>query len=297
MAMKKTMGWGLAALTIIGGGAASLLRAAADAQTSEDFKSIDIQGVPHPAIRGDKPEDVPGLNAKEPILQYLVQNMDLSSPGDKLLANPPLLLPPRVASDFVAAPWHRLLVAPPVMDLGASEPLASEIAQWNLTVTDDRGAVFRTIKGRGDLPAHVAWDGLGDSGEPLRVGHAYSCALLALDKAGIPSSLSSKTVRLVGYIDQRQKITISLDNAALFAGSASLSDEGQSAMREVRDRLRDYDRKSIQVEVHGRDAELARQQAEAIRDQLAQALRLEREAIVARGLPADDYLRTEIRAR
>jgi hypothetical protein len=208
-----------------------------------------------------------------------------------------MLLPSRVTSDLVAAPWHRLLVAPPVMDLGVSDSLGSEIALWNLTVTDDRGAVFRTIKGRGGLPAHVEWDGLGDSGEPLRVGHAYSCALLALDKAGIPDSLSSKTVRLVGFVDQRQKITIFLDPAALFAGSSSLSDEGQSVMREVRDRLRDYDRKSIQVEVFGRDAELARQQAEAIRDQLAQGLRLDREAIVARSLPADDYLRTEIRAR
>jgi hypothetical protein len=190
-----------------------------------------------------------------------------------------------------------MLAAPPVMEMGVAQSAGADAAQWNLTVTDDRGSVFRTIKGKGGLPDRVAWDGLGDSGEPLRVGHSYSCALLALDSTGVPSSLSSKTVRLAGYIDARRGISILLDTAVLFAGSAALSPEGRDLVREVRDRLRDDDRRSIQVEVHGRDAELARQQAEAVRDRLAQSLRLEREAVAARGLVEDDYLRTEIRAR
>ena len=288
--MKTRMGWVLAALAVVPMGWAAGVSQSADA-----LKSIDIKGVARPSIRGDKPDEVPSLNAKDIILSELARNMDLSSPGDKVLADPPLLLPPRVASSLVAAPVSGLLGTPPVMDLRVDRPRAG-ISQWDLTVTDDRGGVFRTIKGKGGLPGHVEWDGLGDSGEPLHVGHPYSCALLGRDAGGVPAFLSTKTVRWPGYVDARSRnVRILLDTEALFSGSG-LSRKGEGLLREVRDRLREH-RGSVRVDVYGREADAARQQAEAIRDQLAQGLILEKEAVEVSGVAVEDYMRTEIRGR
>ena len=88
-----------------------------------------------------------------------------------------------------------------------------------------------------------------------------------------------------------------MDTSALFVQALTLSDEGQSRLREARDWLRDYYGGAISVAVYGRDVELAKQQAEAVRDYLADNLQLSRDAIKAHGQASDDYWRTEISGR
>lgn len=285
-------------MTWIWGGALALTGWAAGVAAAPSLQTIEVEGLSRPRMRGDKPEALPQLSFKEPILEALARGIDAASPGDRLFGDPALLLPPRLASDLAASPWQRWLTAPPALDLAVSQAPGFSIAHWTLTVSDDQGSVFRTIKGRGRLPGRIDWDGLDEQGEPLRVGHDYSCALSAVDEFGIPYYIASKTVRLAGYVLPRPgRVRLWLDSAILFSPNAGLSRDGQQALREARDRLRGFYRGAIAVEAYARDAQLALQQAELVREFLARSLRLDAARIRARGHAADDYWRVEITGR
>ncbi len=278
------------------------LSAAAEVKSkpSRDLKEIVIEGESRIQMKGDKPDDIPKLNPQEPLLGFLTQKINLTSPADRIVANHPFLLPPKIASDIVLSPSRRHLWLPPVLYLTFKNASNRGIDHWRLMITDDQGKIFRTIKGNGQLPSHLEWDGLGDSGEPLRVGHSYSCALSVLDRVGIPTYLTSKTVRLGSYVDDRHsKITIILDTPILFVPGPSLSDKGLARLLEARDWVRKRYRGSIQVDIYDADSDLAQRQADIIRKQLETSLHLNEGAISAHGHVSDraGYLRTEIVAK
>jgi hypothetical protein len=277
----------------------ALVAAAEGAPKPSDLKEINIMGESRIQMRGDKPNDVPKLNPQEPLESYLTEKINLASPGDRLVTNPPILLPPKTASDIVLSPLSRHLWSPPVLYLSVKNSMKGTVDHWHLTVTDDHGQIFRTYKGKGRLPDHLEWDGLGDDGTPLRVGHSYSCALSVLDSYGVPSYLARNTVRLGSYVDDRRsKVTVILDTPSLFVPGPNLSQGGTLRLQEARDWLRKHYR-SIRVDVYGTDQDLSQRQADVIRKFLETALHLNDGNIPARGHVAakDDYVRTEILAK
>lgn len=273
------------------------LEAAQDQAAS--LKNIVIEGESRIRMRGDKPVDIPNPSPREAIEKDLAQRMTLISPGEKLLANVPVLLPARLASDVVLSPWHQKLWTPPVLSLEVRNAALVPIKRWSLVITDDHGQVFRRIQEKGSLPPRIEWDGLGDSGEPMRVGHSYACTLSVLDKSDVPTHLANREVRVASYVHaQDNRVSVLLETRQIFVPGPALSAEGQQRLRETRDWLRPHHHRTIRVEVYGHDMDLAQRQAEQVRKYLANGLHLRENDIKARGHAAkDSYHRTEISAR
>lgn len=48
---------------------------------------------------------------------------------------------------------------------------------WTLSILDPQGNLFRTIKGNGDLPGSIEWDGMSDKGETVLSKNTYTAKL------------------------------------------------------------------------------------------------------------------------
>ena len=59
-----------------------------------------------------------------------------------------------------------------------------DLASWKLDILASDGNRFHSISGEGDPPKTIAWDGRGDSGDPLIPGEKYAYSFTAIDKAG-----------------------------------------------------------------------------------------------------------------
>ncbi|MBI4387096.1 MAG: hypothetical protein HY551_06915 [Elusimicrobia bacterium] len=264
---------------------------------SGQLKDIVIEGAFRIQIQADKPSNVPPLIPKEPLSGFLKRNMEPPNPANQLLLDLPVPLPQRADSDVVLSPWRKNLWEPP---LTIYFPTRAPMHHWRMVITSDRGRIFRTLKGRGRLPEKIMWDGLGDSGEPLQVGHPYSYSLIAVDKAQVPTYLSSKNIQLGSFVDlQPGGVRVFIDTRLLFTLGPALSRTGLDCLKEILFYVRKHAGGSIRVDVHGEDADLAQRQADLIRRNLESTLHLNEGSIAARGVSVETggYSRTEILAR
>ncbi|MCK4334139.1 hypothetical protein KAX06_05075 [candidate division WOR-3 bacterium] len=59
------------------------------------------------------------------------------------------------------------------------------VGEWEVQILDARGSTFRTLQGKGSLPASISWDGRGDElTEVMRVGDVYSYIIILTMKDG-----------------------------------------------------------------------------------------------------------------
>jgi hypothetical protein len=68
------------------------------------------------------------------------------------------------------------------------------LAVWELRIFDAQGGAFRTVKGEGELPSLLVWDGHGDRGDELISNTVYSAVLWVKDARG-DSSVNPVPVR------------------------------------------------------------------------------------------------------
>ncbi|MBI4386753.1 MAG: hypothetical protein HY551_05175 [Elusimicrobia bacterium] len=278
-------------------------RAAKTPSGEGELKPVLIEGVSRIQMKGDKPVFIPKVDPSRPVgdaLTQRLQSVNPSSPESKFSINFPIFLPPRLESDMIYSPWNHRLVRPPVLSLNLKVPPRLILDHWRLIITDDKGKVFFMRKGKGRLPTHLEWDGLGTKGYPIQVGHPYAYSLQLLDLASVPTYISGKTVRVASFVhEQGRSFTISIVTDRLFTAGHAFSAEGKSLMREVRDLLRKHLDNDIAVGVYSLDGELALRQAELIRKYLGDTLHLRERDISARGVTVeeDGYMRTEIRAK
>lgn len=283
----------LVALTFAFAGAA-----AAAEKESGQLKNVVIEGETRLQMKGDKPAFFNDKDPEAPLVAYLGQELSRANPTEKISISYPTYLPAKVASDVVLSPWHGQLVADPVLYLTIKRPAKLTVKEWRLVITDDQGKVFRNMRGSGELPEHVTWNGYGDNGQPLKVGRSYAYSLSILDQADIPTYLFGKTVRLSGFIQERDVVTISMETEVLFKQGPAFSTKGELFMRETQDQLRK--KRFFTVQVHGSDLDLAQRQADLIKSHLVKSLHLKEEAVEAKGIRAEGknvYIRTEVSGR
>lgn len=266
-----------------------------------ELREILIEGVPRIEIKGDKPSYIPKLDPTITVQEFLVQQLKLPSFSSKLLVNLPSYLPAKLASRVVLTPWRICLTHPPVLDFTSRHARRLKVGKWRLVITDDRGTVFHTIKGKRKLPERLTWDGRNKYKEMMKVGHPYAYSYHILDRANVPHYVRGKTLLFNGLVDARvNQITVSMNTDTIFIRGPKLSESGRNYMRETPDQMRKAATGSVQVTVYGRDLDLARKQADLIREYLIDAMpSLQEKNISARGRRSSrkEYARTEIIGR
>ncbi|HAH31677.1 MAG TPA: hypothetical protein DCL44_05120 [Elusimicrobia bacterium] len=274
-------------------------QAARRPEQSGQLNNMVIEGETRIQVKGDKPAEASELDPKEYVDKFIVSYVRENNPAEKLSVSYSLYLPSQLTSDAVLSPWRGRLIEPPVLSLLVKTPPGVNVANWRLVIANDQGKVFRIMKGKGNPPANIVWDGMDDSGEPLLVGHPYAYSLAVLDKFDVPTYLFGKSVTVRGLVLKNSgRLNIIIDTAALFEKGLKFSTNGYVYARETQDRLRKFLDRDITIRVYGNDADLAQREADIIKDFLEDSLHLNKGTIAAKGQPAgkSNYQRTEITA-
>ncbi len=83
--------------------------------------------------------------------------------------------------------------------LDVSKFVEKGIESWEIEIIDGRGNIFRTITGKGKLPATVFWDGKADDGETvMSIGEIYSFFVKIHRKDGSSAKRVGAPIDLVG---------------------------------------------------------------------------------------------------
>ena len=280
--------------------AAAMAAEAAKSDQGGGLDEIVIEGVPRIGGHADKPDQVPILDPSKSVLEYLSKQLHIPDFSPQVMVFVPNYLASKLASSLPMTPWPRHLVFPPILDIMIKQPKGVEVARWRVVITDDRGSVFHVLKGKGRLPDRLTWDGRGQSGDMLKVGHPYAYSYHVLDSASVPTYIPGKSVQLNSLVcDRWGRTVISLYTPAVFDKGPRISAEGTALLRESQDALRSAATGSFEVTVYGDDADLGKRQAELVRNNLIRALNMQPNRVRARAVatPKDGYARTEIETR
>jgi outer membrane protein OmpA-like peptidoglycan-associated protein len=206
----------------------------------------------------------------------------------------------------------------PTLSFGTNQPLvdfaggsatfrvdasdANGIAAWKVSIQDESGNPYRTDKGSGAPSSRWIWDGAGDrGGESVQPGDYFTLRMEVVDDAGNltgsePVALQAKSAATVS--DAKQ-MSLNLTTVYFEEGSSTLDEESLKNLRGAIESIRPYVDKSLLVvkgsvspDEKGDATKLSHERAAAVRDFLAQGLKLEARRIQALGVGTQEPLVT-----
>lgn len=215
------------------------------------------------------------------------------------VADPPLMLPLKSATEKTATPWFNRILEPPVLTLALKPPKDKRKVQCTFLIKDSAGKTFYESKTSGDLPKEMIWDGFGDQGAPLKMGYDYSYSYSILDEAGIPHRFSGHPFRLEAFRYARARDTVmAFSSESIFENRSSFkfSRDGIGYLTEIKDYVRSHFDKSLEVKTFDTDEKFAVARSKVIHDFIVKNLDFPEDKVTSTGLSSagGEYRRVEI---
>ncbi len=281
--MKKTT----QTILFLAASLAALSPAQARKSMGDNLSDMIIQGEnrlqAHPKI-----DDVAWtVNVYRDIPDVVRDNSWMSQFQPPAISQPPVVFPKQSASDKTSSPWMTRIYEPPVLTLQFKAENVSAKGEWTFLVKDSQGKTFYELKKKDKVPGELAWDGVGNGGQTLRVGYDYSYSFSFMDEAGNPQRFAGKSFRLDAF---RHRKTTSFQPEVIFESRAStkFSREGKDYLTEMKDFIRTRFGKPITVRSYDVDKGFALSRSKAVRDFLSAALDIPEEKITVDGQPVKD---------
>lgn len=190
--------------------------------------------------------------------------------------------------------WLPEMAKTPVARFYPTDPEGHKIKRWNLAVTDFRGSPFKVYTGKGNPPEYLTWDGMGDSGEMLRVGYPYSYVFSLTDKGTNTYNHAGVSFRIPALDYQRDgDRVLEMAGGQLFSRQESkLNQSGEQWLTRSADEIRRHPYSPVRVVVTAENQELAMKRAAEVAAYLAESMilpleQVETETIVSPDLRAE----------
>lgn len=150
------------------------------------------------------------------------------------------------------------------------------VAAWEIGIYTESGILFKKFTGKGEPPAQLKWDGIGDNGELVESASDYEVQFSAVDAAGNISGKATDKIPVdVLVVVTERGLKIRISNIEFAFGSSALRKRGTVILDRVYHILEKYGSYDIVIEGHTDDigAEeynltLSEKRAMAVRDYL-----------------------------
>lgn len=184
-------------------------------------------------------------------------------------------------SDQTPHLWLRDLSTQPVARFYPEPHEGHQVKEWELVLTDFRGAPFRRFRGSGTPPDGIAWDGRGDNGDVLQVGYPYSYVFTLFDKGTNRYNYAGVSFRIPALdVREGQDRLLEISGEELFARNESeLTARGKDWLTKAADIVRQHPYSPLKLTVVAEDEGLASRRADAAASFLAGHLVLPREQV------------------
>ncbi len=204
--------------------------------------------------------------------------------------------PELMHSEQVPHPWLRDPAVTPVVTFYPEDPEGHKARRWTLTVTDFRGATFRSFEDGGKPPKSLDWDGRGDHDEILQVGYPYSYIFSVTDKGTNTYNYAGVSFRIpaVDYVEGIERCMDITGDEVFKRGKSRLSETGEEWLVRAADLVRqDHPRAPLKVVVQAESKRLAQDRAEKVAEFLGEHMILSEDWVTVEAVAKPD-LRSEM---
>lgn len=169
----------------------------------------------------------------------------------------------------------------PIFSISPKLKQNTEMEKWEFKVTDPTGRAVYLIKGGGNLPEKIIWDGFDKDGRILKLNVPYLYMLTYIDKAGNPGNIMRKDPKIVNAIKYSKdgKLFIEISHKILFdvKRKERITEEGKKYIREIENYLKSYNKFPVHIKFYSEDKELGNDQIMSLEKILVEDLKLPKE--------------------
>ncbi len=178
-------------------------------------------------------------------------------------------------------PELNLIETQPIFSVSPKFKQNTEMDKWEFKVTDPTGRSVYLVKGGGNLPEKIIWDGFDKEGKILKLNVPYLYMLTYVDKAGNPGNLMRKDPKIVNAIKYNKdgKLYIEISHKILFDSKRKekITDEGKKYIKEIENYLKSYNKFPVLINFYSEDKELGNDQIFSLEKILTEDLKLPKE--------------------
>jgi len=227
-------------------------------ETGEGLPEIVIKGEAKDTVEVDKAPYQIEIKLEEIVSPSIEETEALMKGGVEILRQEELKQFTRLNSKQVINPSLPFLPEPPLVTFhpGRSD---LKIKRWELTISDDKGSIIRTLEGKGNPPGSIKWDGRDEKRKIIKVGTLYSYNFVAIDENGRPHTTSGKPFQLWALkYDEKDSVNIEVANRVLYTLERDkFSEDGKLIIEKTIDVLRQYSRYPFRVEICSDEPDLS----------------------------------------
>lgn len=277
--------------------------AAPQKMKSDDLSNMIIQGENRLRVREGAPEPHFTPDLYKDMATVINDESLLLGFQPAAVSEPPIVYASKVAGRKTASAWLDSILEPPVLTLNIKSKPSAKQVEWVFLIKNSQGSEIYRIKKKGVMPEKIEWDGFDSKRQPLQMGADYSYSLSIIDEAGNPQHVPGKPFQVEAFrINSGGKNATLLGLRAIFQGDSELkfSKNGIATLTEVKDHLRTFYGKKLEVVVYDDDGKFGVARAQAIQNFLVKELDWAASKTVARSAPIKDgqgYSHVEIIAK
>jgi outer membrane protein OmpA-like peptidoglycan-associated protein len=188
---------------------------------------------------------------------------------------------PVLASNQIRKPRLGNILTLPIII--SNIPTEQDVKQWELSVTDETGEVFRTFAGMGNPPKAIEWDGKDSKENIIDLGKNYSFYLRTIDNSNNSSFQLGKKIRVPGlYWREEINSVVRLDGRVVFKeNSSALTETGIDLLEEAADYIRKDIKKHLRVIVYSHNENLSMERTKKIANFLLDRIILPEKALTS----------------
>ena len=227
-------------------------------ETSEGLSEVVIKGEAKDIIKVEKAPYQIEIKL-ENIVSPSIEKMEaLMKGGVEILRQEDFQQFTRINSKQVIKPSLPSIPEPPLVTFHP-KPSNLTIKKWKLTISDERGNIIRTLRGKGSPPQTIEWGGRDQGGRIIKVGTLYSYNFVAIDRDGRPHTTTGKPFQLWALkYDEKDSVNIEVANSVLFTSERDkFSEDGKLIMEKALDFLRQYSRYPFRIEIYTDEPDLS----------------------------------------